>query len=162
MTEAEAQHEPKEKTVLIAMDGSRHAIHALEWYMEHLALMSDKVIIAYCAESSTGLSPTMLMAGNPIVIQQVAKHQEEEVNKVLDTLDKLAKMHKIHHKIELLYGSPGEAVIQFAEQQNVDMIVTGSRGHGLIRRTIMGSVSDYIVHHCRVPVLICKYDEHQK
>lgn len=31
----------------------------------------------------------------------------------------------------------------------------GSRGLGTIRRTILGSVSDYVVHHANVPVVVC-------
>lgn len=61
-------------------------------------------------------------------------------------------------KVLRLVGDPGEAIIRAAEEEKVDMIVTGSRGQGQIRRTILGSVSDYIIHHSHVPVLICKHN----
>lgn len=70
---------------------------------------------------------------------------------------------QIKHTLERLNGPPGESLIKAAEQQNVDLIIAGSRGHGTLRRTIMGSTSDYIVHHSHVPVMICKHeDEHHK
>jgi nucleotide-binding universal stress UspA family protein len=34
------------------------------------------------------------------------------------------------------------------------MVVMGTRGQGTVRRTIMGSVSDYVAHHSKVPVLV--------
>lgn len=34
------------------------------------------------------------------------------------------------------------------------MIVMGSRGIGTIRRTFLGSVSDYCVHHAHIPVAV--------
>lgn len=37
------------------------------------------------------------------------------------------------------------------------MIVTGTRGMGKVRRTILGSVSDYLVHHAHCPVVVCRY-----
>lgn len=49
---------------------------------------------------------------------------------------------------------PGEAIISTAASCNANMIVTGTRGLGSIRRTILGSVSDYIVKHATVPVTI--------
>ena len=52
---------------------------------------------------------------------------------------------------------PGHALCQVAEQESVNMIVIGSRGEGKLRRTLMGSVSDYIVHHAHCPVLVCTY-----
>ena len=38
------------------------------------------------------------------------------------------------------------------------MIVLGTRGQGTVRRTILGSVSDYVVHHAHVPVTVCRHD----
>lgn len=70
---------------------------------------------------------------------------------------------QIKHTLERLTGPPGSAIVAAAEKQDVDLIVAGSRGFGTVRRTIMGSVSDYIVHHSHVPVMICKHeDEHHK
>lgn len=70
---------------------------------------------------------------------------------------------QIKHTLERLHGPPGASIVNAAEKQNADLIVAGSRGHGSVRRTIMGSVSDYIVHHAHVPVMICKHeDEHHK
>ena len=55
------------------------------------------------------------------------------------------------------HGKPGDVVCRIAEEEQASIIVCGTRGQGTIRRTIMGSVSDYIVHHSHVPVLICRH-----
>ena len=54
------------------------------------------------------------------------------------------------------YGRPGEALVEAAVTLGADLIVIGCRGMGTIRRTIMGSVSDYVVHHSLVPVVVCR------
>lgn len=46
-----------------------------------------------------------------------------------------------------------------AKEEHADIIVTGTRGQGKIRRTLLGSVSDYIIHHSHVPVLVCRCQE---
>ena len=51
-------------------------------------------------------------------------------------------------------GKPGETIVKTATEANATMIVTGTRGLGKIRRTIMGSVSGYVVHHAHCPVLV--------
>ena len=56
-----------------------------------------------------------------------------------------------------MYKQPGHAghvLCKIAHDENADMIVMGSRGLGNIRRTILGSVSDYTIHHADVPVTI--------
>lgn len=51
--------------------------------------------------------------------------------------------------------APGQGIIQVAEEEGANMIVMGTRGLDMIRRTLLGSVSDYVVRHSRVPVLVC-------
>jgi len=43
-----------------------------------------------------------------------------------------------------------------AKEDDVDMIVMGARGLGKIKKTILGSVSDYVLNKSKVPVLIFK------
>ena len=53
----------------------------------------------------------------------------------------------------MVVGKPaGEVICGIVKDENVDMVIMGTRGQGLIRRTILGSVSDYVVHHAHIPV----------
>ena len=54
---------------------------------------------------------------------------------------------------------PGQAICHVAEEENAIMVVMGTRGMGKIRRTLMGSVSDYVVHHAKMPVVVCRHAE---
>lgn len=51
-------------------------------------------------------------------------------------------------------GEPGELICDLAKNQHADQIVMGSRGMGTVRRTLVGSVSDFCLHHSPVPVSI--------
>ena len=51
-------------------------------------------------------------------------------------------------------GPPGEIICKQAKEQGASFIVVGSRGTGTIRRTILGSVSDYVLHHAHMPVVV--------
>jgi len=55
----------------------------------------------------------------------------------------------------LVVGKPaGNVICSEAKKEKVDLIVVGSRGLSTARRTILGSVSDYIVHHTSSPVCV--------
>lgn len=54
---------------------------------------------------------------------------------------------------EVLAGSPGVTLREFAEQQDMDLVVVGRRGRGL-SAYVLGSVSTDLIEHCSVPVLI--------
>ena len=54
------------------------------------------------------------------------------------------------------FATAGEFVVRVASEEKAKMVVMGTRGMGTIRRTILGSVSDYVVHHAHCPVLIAR------
>ena len=51
-------------------------------------------------------------------------------------------------------GAPGEAVCKVIKERKVDHVVMGSRGLGTVSRALVGSVSDYCLHHSSVPVSV--------
>jgi nucleotide-binding universal stress UspA family protein len=53
-------------------------------------------------------------------------------------------------------GKVDHAVVTLAEEIGAGLIVLGSRGHGGIRRALMGSVSDAVVRHAHCPVLVVR------
>jgi len=60
-------------------------------------------------------------------------------------------------KIKAIFSAkPGEVIVDLALEEKANMIVMGSRGLGTIRRTLIGSVSDYVVHHAHCPVVVCR------
>ena len=51
-------------------------------------------------------------------------------------------------------GQPGATICKLATENGASVIVLGSRGLGTIRRTLLGSVSDYVVHHSHIPTIV--------
>ena len=69
---------------------------------------------------------------------------------------------QLHGKVKEVSGSPRTEIIRVAEEEKVNMIITGSRGMGTVKRTLLGSVSDHVLHHAHVPVLVCKHKDDHK
>ena len=57
---------------------------------------------------------------------------------------------------KLLSGDPANAIVKTASQNNVDLIIMSSGGKSYIRGFFLGSVSDHVLHHATVPVLLLK------
>ncbi|MBY9082177.1 universal stress protein [Paenibacillus sp. HN-1] len=62
----------------------------------------------------------------------------------------------LNAKVELLQGSPAETILKYAKDNEIDIIVIGSRGLGGIREFVLGSVSHNVVQSARIPVLVVK------
>lgn len=78
---------------------------------------------------------------------------EERLRKRTAPLTK-GLMNKV--TVELLQEtSPGDQIVSYADANNIDLIVMGSRGLGAIRG-ILGSVSSYVLRNADMPVLVVK------
>ena len=53
-------------------------------------------------------------------------------------------------------GSPVVVILDFAMDNDMDLIVMGSRGLGVVKGVLLGSVSQYIVEQSKCPVLVVK------
>jgi nucleotide-binding universal stress UspA family protein len=76
------------------------------------------------------------------MLEQQAKRIEESGGTVKET--------------HLREGRADEEIVELAEEIGAGLIVRGSRGHGRLRRALLGSVSDAVVRHAHCPVTIVR------
>ncbi|XP_078488722.1 universal stress protein Sll1388-like [Ciona intestinalis] len=147
---------------LIAVDGSDNAEHAFDWYFGNIHKDENEVIIGHVAEQPSIYQPYFggVVAPFPVnELEEMIRKTKREVHQLMTKFEnKLHQMDgKVHHRFvfDVINDATGEALVRLADKEKCDIIITGSRGLGVVRRTILGSVSGYIVHHAHVPVLVC-------
>lgn len=87
----------------------------------------------------------------------------------IDTKERRKKGEKIFSRVKdelggievktsykMLEGNPADQIINFAEKEKSDLIVMGARGLSGIKKFLLGSVADKVVHHATVPVMITR------
>ncbi|XP_062567943.1 universal stress protein in QAH/OAS sulfhydrylase 3'region-like [Saccostrea cucullata] len=148
------------RTIVIAMDGSEHADYAFHWYVKNGYREGDKVVIVFCAEyNSIASQPLTLMSVDKNLITNLIDGEEKKVRDLASKFESLVLKYKIEGKIVRVNGEPGPGIVKVAEEEKAAMIITGTRGLGKIRRKLLGSVSEYILHHSPVPVMVCRQKE---
>lgn len=58
--------------------------------------------------------------------------------------------------IDYTQNNPAMKICNYAEEHDADLIIAGSRGLGSVRKFLLGSVSNSIVQHAELPILIIK------
>nr|CAB3262613.1 uncharacterized protein LOC100180855 [Phallusia mammillata] len=145
--------------VLIAVDASAGAEKCCKWYFETIHKPENEVYIFSHAKKPD--IPNSAFGGVAVLlaeeVQRTIIEHDCAVKELEDKYIELTKNEpgKITVTVETRGGSPGSSIVEKAGQLGVDVIVTGSRGLGTVRRTILGSVSDYVLHHAKIPVLVC-------
>lgn len=158
---AEEKSNENKRNVLIAMDESHHSDDALDYYKDHIHRPTDHVIILYVPEYHTVIQSPMVMTDLSI-IPDLMRDETERVKNVVDKLGKKLQEHGLGGVVKSIGGKPGETIVKVSKEEDVALIVLGSRGMGSLRRTFMGSVSDYVMHHSHIPVLVCKHPDVHK
>jgi nucleotide-binding universal stress UspA family protein len=141
--------------ILVAIDGSDHSNHALDFALDLARKYSAKILLL------TVVPPVFL----PIASLNVIKSQavadasaelEKSFDKALsDAEEKAKRLTKLNVFTKLEHGNPDEVIIETAKLGNFDMIVIGSRGLGR-RDYALGSVSSKVADNATCPVLIVK------
>ena len=67
-----------------------------------------------------------------------------------------AKAAGIEAESILLKGNPAKEILDFAEEQKVDMIVVGSLGKSGVESFLLGNVSEKVLRNSKVPVLVVR------
>jgi len=145
------------KLVLIAIDGSDQALEAFKFYMGSLHNKDNQLLLIHSAEPPTVPSQhAMYMSAE--LWAEMLEAEKTKVKKLEDKYAELMRENHVSGKIKAIFGNrPGETIIQEAAENKANMIVMGTRGLGGVRRTILGSVSDYVLHHAHCPVIICRH-----
>jgi len=65
----------------------------------------------------------------------------------------------IVQRIVVKTGHPVDQIIHYAEKKDCDMVVIGSRGHGILAEAMLGSTSRRVLRQCSKPVLMIRLPE---
>lgn len=149
----EPEHKDKVlKKILIATDSSESAEKAADFGVEIAGLSRAKVY----AVSVIDTTPYYSIPLDQVWSKEVYEQLEQMGYEADSYVEKAAKAAGIEVESLVLKGNPAERILNFAEEQNVDMIVVGSHGRGGFERLVIGSVSEKVVRHAKVPVLVVR------
>jgi len=116
-----------------------------------LARQSNGTIVALAVKSIPGmfaLHPLGFLDFNSI----------SEIKKFLDSAKVRAAKKGIKLTARTLAGDPGYDIARFVNnsKNDIDLVVIGARGRGAAKEIFLGSVSNYVLHKSKKPVLIVK------
>ena len=145
------------KKILVAFDGSEHAIKTLDFALDLAEKCSaDVTILSVSHHSTTPIG----MITTPVpgeILETYSKELMDSTAKVLsDAVEKAREKTNLKIEPKLMEGRPADTIVQVAEEEKFDLIVLGSRGLSGIKRFFLGSVSNEVVNQAKCPVLVVK------
>jgi nucleotide-binding universal stress UspA family protein len=140
--------------ILVAVDGSPYAERALKCAVDLAKKYGAKLIITHVVlRQFYAVTPS---EAGVLATTVFVKEMEAEGKETLNRASAYAKAEGADCESRLLQGVAAEEIIKLALSERVNLIVLGSRGLTEVRAFLLGSVSDKVSHHARIPTLIVK------
>jgi nucleotide-binding universal stress UspA family protein len=147
------------KNVLVATDFSEPSEAALNYGRElarsfgatlHVLHVADSIFMQYGGEAYSGVVP------------ELQNEVEESARKQLDALLAEEDRTALHAKPVIMTAvSKAAAIVEYAAQNAIDLIVIGTHGRGAISHLLMGSVAERVVRTAGCPVLTVHHPERE-
>lgn len=140
------------KNILVVTDGSETSNKALLETKKLAEINNSKVTILH-AVNNIVTHPSLLGQGYSIKTNEgLIKLGEELLNEARDLFEGFAGKVEIKQKI----GDAGKEIIAESKIGDYDLLVIGNRGLGAFSRVLLGSVSNKVINHVKINVLVVK------
>ncbi len=145
--------------IMVGIDGSEQSINAAD-YAIAIAKRHDAEMIAVNALTSdigyAYSSPGV--ESPPLTIREIILLAEDEVKKWFNGIKEKADKSGIRLRSEIIMAkrSTVSTMLDYAEEQKINLIVVGTRGRSGIKKMLVGSVASGLVTYAACPVLVVK------
>ncbi len=150
--------------ILVATDGSDHALHAARF----AGMLSRATGAAISIVTVHNDDAVMLNAMGPAIwpatvpyssmtAEEIRKNVEDNAAESLlpETVHACGDGARIQDTVQL-WGQIAEQICQFADEHQCDLIVLGTRGQSNFSRLLLGSVSTQVTSHAHCPVTLVR------
>lgn len=136
------------KNILVPVDGSEGSDRAITHAISMAEVCNAKLNFLYVANINQ-------LAINACLSDAILEAVTKAGNVILDRAMEMVPSG-IEKEAYSETGSPAVVILDFAASNDIDLIIMGSRGLGIVKGVLLGSVSQYIVEQAKCPVLVVK------
>jgi nucleotide-binding universal stress UspA family protein len=141
------------RNIMVATDGSELVRKAVHSAIEIAKLSEAKLYAVHViALGSYLINPSEDAEWEKAMKEQLLKEGKEATTYV----ENAGRAANVEVEPVILEGSPAGEIIDFAEKNNIDLIVMGTHGKSAIQRFLIGSVAENVVRHSKKAVLIVR------
>lgn len=157
--------------ILVAIDGSEQSMNAAYHAIGIANRKGNEVgrvqLIGLTVLDLTKLSSSFFATASGYYGAKELEEKRKEAQQWLDKVEKLASNEENNNDNNIKFKSEiiedpvsrvGSAIVDYAERENVDLIVIGTRGRTGFKKILLGSVASDVVTYAHCPVLIVKWN----
>lgn len=138
-------------TILVPVDFSQSSFEALKYAIEFAERVAAKLIVFHAVDLGYAFTADGYgMCDLSILIEGARKAAEHQMQEFVH----LAKFRGLKFETAVKVAPPVSEICAFAEQRDVDLIITATHGRTGFKHLLMGSVAEQVVRHAHRSVLV--------
>jgi len=153
------------KKILVCLDGSELAEQILPYAVEEALHFQSKLVLFQVVPEPVVFSPGIPgTAAAPVQTDTMLEDAEKALNGARKYLEKIATpLRKKGIQVEAvsILGRAGDAILSYAEGNNINLIAIATHGRSGLRRGVFGSVADYVLRESGLPILVIRPQERE-
>ncbi|BBE50398.1 TRAP-T-associated universal stress protein TeaD [Ferriphaselus amnicola] len=139
--------------ILIPVDGSEGANRAVDYVINSLSWLKDAPqVFLLNVQWKLATGNVKLFISQDTINDYYREQGMEALTPACQKLDGVGLAYSYHISV----GTPAEGIVQYAQEQQVDLIVVGARGHETLSSLLLGTVADKVAKLASVPVVLIK------
>ena len=155
--------------ILVAIDGSEMSMRAAAYAIDIANIKGKEEenvqLIGLTVIDLTNLSYSFFATSSGYYEAEKLEEKRKEAQQLLDKVEKLAvKENNTNNKANIQFkpeiidpiSRVGSSIVDYAERENVDLIVIGTRGRTGFKKMLLGSVASDVVTYAHCPVIVVK------
>ncbi|CAJ1869205.1 unnamed protein product [Sphenostylis stenocarpa] len=154
------------RVLVVAVNESDESMYALSWSLKNIIFQdsNDTLILLYVKQQNHAMySPLESTARTDdheapkSLSATIAKYFQEVADRVLEKSKKICEdLQNVKVETEVGSGEPCKVICEMSAKLNADLLIMGSSGSGVLKRTFPGSVTNYCSQNVKCPILIVK------
>ncbi len=139
------------KNLLVPIDGSDYSLYALQQAIDMAEKFDAKIHLIYVKYPNVPAVDSYLLDD---VVESMNKYTDAILNNAANKVPEKFKGKKV-----LEVGTPADRILDFAKNNDIDLIIIAAKGLGLgIGGRIFGSVSQSVIQNAQCAVFVCQKD----
>jgi nucleotide-binding universal stress UspA family protein len=138
----------KIKKIFVPLDGSKNSLRGLD----------EAIYFArQCQATIVGIHVINVPASIVLNKKKLQAGSKKSAEMLMESAKTKAARHGVQFSYKIIKGAdPGFDILRYSNNHKANLIVIGARGLGAIKEAFLGSVSNYVLHKSKIPVLIVK------
>ena len=145
--------------IMVGIDGSEESVNAADYAIAIAKRHNAELIAVNVLTSDIGYAYSSPgVESPPLTIREIILLAEDEVKKWLNDIKEKADKSGIQFRSEIIMAkrSAVSTMLDYAEEQKIDLIVVDTRGRSGIKKMLLGSIASGLVTYASCPVLVVK------